>query len=125
MQLSEIIHSTIPWDLLFLCLENIDSLQINKHRKNALKKAVAARPESKIAQVIDSWFPEGQERIVLPLQATDSGEDPERRHKIDNMTTQMAGAYETFGFIASPQFLDQNLVYDEENHRAIKFQQAI
>jgi hypothetical protein len=125
MRLADIVGSEIPWDLLFLCLEDLDSVRMNKLRRDSLKRAAAARPQSRIAQIIDSWFPAGQERIVVPLNAPEGGVDLERQHERDDMLTKIAGAFETFGFIATPKYLDQNMVYDEENGRPVKFQQAI
>ncbi len=125
MLLADITTDQIPWHLLFLYMEDLQNLPIHKARKGALQRAATARPESKIAQIIDAWFPADQERLVVPMAGEGHQKDPERQDKIDRLRTQIGAGFETYGFIVTPKYMEQNQVYDEVNNRPVKFQQAI
>lgn len=125
MRLADIVEFAIPWDSLFLTVEDLDSIPMHGNRRKGLKNAVAARDHSKLANVIMSWFPQGQDRLILQLEQSESPIDTDKQQEIDDAKTLVSGAFETYGFIVTPKYLADNMVYDDANHRPIKFAQAI
>lgn len=123
MYLTEIYSDHIAWEEFLLFLEDLSQIQMHGNRRKSLEKAAKERSNSPIAQILDKWFPDGKDRIVIPI--TSDEEDSSRLDAVNQALLNVVGGFEAFGFIATPEYTKNNLVYDEDNHRPIKFSNAI
>lgn len=113
---------------LYIIDEDIDDYQIHPKRKAAVKKYAEQRTENPYAQFLNTWFPEDQERIVIPIDPTEDfvklskssyHNDPQQH------LNQLIYVFDLYGFRATAKSLENNIVYDHNDQRSYRVSKAI